>query len=324
VVTGQTADFSVTATGTAPLSYQWKFNGAPIGGATGSAFTIANAQPVNAGTYSVVVTNVAGSITSAVATLTMTVPPGITAQPQDQSVLAGRPANLSVTATGTAPLSYQWLFGGAAISGATASALNLTNAQLANGGAYTVIITNVAGAITSAVANLTVNFTLTATAGYGGTVTQSPDQPSYGANSAVTLTASASVYRFAGWSGDASGTNNPLVVILTTNQIISAHFTSSVPDLIIDNPAAIFTGTWTPDTSSEEYGEDYQYTGTSPNSVSATATFTPTIAVAGSYDVYVGFPTIVKGAPYAQFVLTDADGGFTNTVSESSGSGGWL
>ena len=54
---GQNAAFSVTATGSAPLSYQWRFNSTSLSGATASTYTVTNAQPTNAGSYSVVVTN---------------------------------------------------------------------------------------------------------------------------------------------------------------------------------------------------------------------------------------------------------------------------
>jgi hypothetical protein len=73
-------------------------------------------------------------------------------------------------------------------------------------GNYAVVVTNSLGSITSAPAALTVNFTLTVWATYGGTVTKSPDLPAYAANTVVTLTAApVSVYTFFGWSGDASG-----------------------------------------------------------------------------------------------------------------------
>jgi hypothetical protein len=71
---GQTATFAVAAVGTAPLSYQWRFNGAAIAGATSPTFAIPNAQPSNAGNYDVVVSNPFGSATSAVAVLTVQVP----------------------------------------------------------------------------------------------------------------------------------------------------------------------------------------------------------------------------------------------------------
>ena len=74
-------------------------------------------QPTNGGSYAVVVTNTAGSMTSAVAVLTVLVPPSITAQPTNLSVVEGANASFSVTASGTAPLSYQWQFNGAALPG---------------------------------------------------------------------------------------------------------------------------------------------------------------------------------------------------------------
>lgn len=70
--TGNNVQFDVTAGGTAALSYQWRFNGTNIAGATGSTYTRLNAQAVHAGNYSVVITNSSGSVTSAVATFTLT------------------------------------------------------------------------------------------------------------------------------------------------------------------------------------------------------------------------------------------------------------
>src|SRR5205823_6402508 len=137
---GQPATFSVSAGGTAPLSYQWRFNAANISGATASSYTIASAQPTDAGSYSVVITNIAGSITSATATLTVNIPPSITTQPSDQPVNQGQVATFNVAATGTAPLSYQWTFNAANISGATDNSYSDTNAQPADAGSYAVIV----------------------------------------------------------------------------------------------------------------------------------------------------------------------------------------
>jgi len=64
VLAGSNATFSVSATGPGPLSYQWKFNGTNISGATGSVLSLANVQPINAGSYQVIVTNANGSATS--------------------------------------------------------------------------------------------------------------------------------------------------------------------------------------------------------------------------------------------------------------------
>jgi len=77
VVAGQSPQFSVTASGTEPLSYQWYFNtNTPLAGADSNSWTVVNAQVANEGTYHVVITNVAGAVTSSVASLTIaTLPP---------------------------------------------------------------------------------------------------------------------------------------------------------------------------------------------------------------------------------------------------------
>ena len=145
VVVGQDASFSVVATGSPPPNYQWRFNGANLAGATSSVLTRDNAQTTNAGSYTVVVTNAAGSVTSAVATLTVNVPPGITTQPQNQTVATDQSASFSVVASGTVPLSYQWQFNGAPIPGATSSAYTVANAQITDAGVYSVSVWNVVG-----------------------------------------------------------------------------------------------------------------------------------------------------------------------------------
>ena len=73
---GLSATFSVSATGSTPLSYQWRFNMTNIAGATTNTLTITNAQATNAGLYSVVITNIAGTNVSSNAVLTVT-PPGV-------------------------------------------------------------------------------------------------------------------------------------------------------------------------------------------------------------------------------------------------------
>jgi len=155
---GQTATFSVVASGTAPLSYQWQKNGSPIGGATSATYTTpATAATDNGATFRVVVSNSAGSATSNNATLTVQSAPSITTQPANQTVNVGQTATFSVVASGAAPLSYQWQKNGSPIGGAT-SASYTTPATVAtdNGATFNVVVSNSAGSATSNNATLTV------------------------------------------------------------------------------------------------------------------------------------------------------------------------
>src|SRR5215469_9310129 len=147
VTAGQTATFAVVATGTAPLSYQWRKNGTAIGGATSSSYTTPiTATTDNGEQFTVVVSNSAGSVTSSVATLTVNaaaVAPSITTQPSSQTVTAGQTGSFSVTATGTAPLSYQWRKNGVNITGATSSSYTTPATTTTDSGStFSVVVTN--------------------------------------------------------------------------------------------------------------------------------------------------------------------------------------
>ncbi len=156
------ATFSVVATGDAPLTYQWRRNGVNVAGATSATYTKTPTSVAtdNGATYSVVVTNGAGSATSASALLTVNptpVAPSITAQPASTTVTMPAAATFSVTATGTAPLTYQWRRGGVNIVGATNASYVLSPTAMAdNGAVIDVVVTNAAGSATSAPATLTV------------------------------------------------------------------------------------------------------------------------------------------------------------------------
>ena len=101
VVVGQTAEFSVSASGTAPLSYQWWFGSNAIGGQTNWTLVLNNVQLTNAGTYAVVVSNLVGSVLSSNAMLTVLVPVMIIAQPTNEAAYVGSAASFVVAASGT-------------------------------------------------------------------------------------------------------------------------------------------------------------------------------------------------------------------------------
>ncbi len=159
VTAGQTATFTVVATGTAPLSYQWQKNGVAIGGATAASYTTpATTLADNGSQFIVVVSNTAGSATSNAATLTVNAPPSITSQPVNQTVAAGQTATFTVVATGTAPLSYQWQENGVAISGANAASYTTPPTTSSdNGSQFSVVVSNAFGTVTSSSATLTIS-----------------------------------------------------------------------------------------------------------------------------------------------------------------------
>ena len=118
---------------------------------------LTNVSTNNAGNYAVVIANPYGSVTSAVATLTVLGQPVILVQPASEEVLAGGDATLSVTATGTPPLYFFWYVNLTnLLQAGTNAALVVSDASDADAGSYTVVITNAYGTATSGVATLTV------------------------------------------------------------------------------------------------------------------------------------------------------------------------
>src|SRR5256884_7635183 len=109
VTTGQTATFAVVAGGTAPLSYQWQKNGASIAGATAANYTTPATTTADSGsTFAVVVSNSAGTVTSAAATLTVSAAAGAptnTKPPTNQTETAGTNPSLAVVIKSTPPRS---------------------------------------------------------------------------------------------------------------------------------------------------------------------------------------------------------------------------
>lgn len=189
VFTGQPLSLSVTAAGQG-LQYQWVLGGTPINGATTATYSVAVAAQANAGTYTVQVSNPAGSITSENAVVTIAPAPTISQQPANQTVFTTQKLTITVAASGSS-LSYQWQKQSSGsysdISGATAASYIVNSAALTDAGNYQVIVSNPAGSVTSGVALVTIKGP--------PVITINPVSQSVNANSSVTL------------SGDASGTS---------------------------------------------------------------------------------------------------------------------
>jgi len=155
--------FIVTATGTGPLFYQWRKGGVDIPDQTSATLSLTNVQTTDAGSYDVIISNVVGSVTSAVVTLTVQVPASISTQPLSQTVVASTSVSFSVVATGDPAPTYQWRKDGSNLTGQTSSTLDLNNVDLAEAGDYDVVITNAVGSLTSESATLTVRVPVTIT-----------------------------------------------------------------------------------------------------------------------------------------------------------------
>ena len=154
---GTTVTFSVVATGSAPLSYQWSFDGTNLDGAVGATLTLTNVQSDEAGDYTVGVTNAFGGSQSSNAILTVAaLPPTILVQPVNQTNTAGLTASFNVSAAGSLPLSYQWTWNGTNVAGGTNATLVLTAVQPDQAGIYEVWVTNEFGTVLSSNAVLSV------------------------------------------------------------------------------------------------------------------------------------------------------------------------
>jgi hypothetical protein len=159
VTEGGAASFGVTTTGSGPMTFQWLKNGVAIPSATSAGYTTSALSLADTGTkFSVQVTNRAGSILSDEAIATVTAPPTILTQPIDKTVLYGTPTTFTVVVSASAPITYQWYRGTAAIPGATGASYTLASPQVAtdNGAQFHVIATNPLGSVTSRTATLRV------------------------------------------------------------------------------------------------------------------------------------------------------------------------
>jgi len=153
---GGAVNFSVSADGPS-LAYQWWHGGLDVPGATNSTLIISNALAGAQGNYFVVVSNFAGSSTSAVATLSFDASAlSILVPPKNATAEAGYSASFNVLVSGIPPFAYQWEHNGLPINGATNSTLAISGVSTSDAGGYAVVVTNGYATLTSSAAQLTV------------------------------------------------------------------------------------------------------------------------------------------------------------------------
>ena len=186
---GELASFSVVVADTRGLAYQWCFNGTNLSGATGDALLLTNVNALNEGPYTVVLVNGSGSITSAPAMLWIDADRDGLPDSWEQTYFGGLAQNP------TGDFDHDGISNLDEFSDGT-NPTNSTSAQ----------------------------FRL-AVLSDGGSVTVTPSKLSYTNGEVVTLTATAFAPDiFHGWTGDASGTNNPLTLVMSTNKTVFARF----------------------------------------------------------------------------------------------------
>ncbi len=152
---GTPVTFTVVASSSTSLTYQWKFNGGPISGATQSFYTIPSvSRAANAGQYQVIVSNSDGPTPSSLATLTVVTVPQVVSQPISQVADPGASVSITPSTRGGRPLTFSWYQNGVFVS--PSSNLVFNSAQPSNSGPYQLVVSNPYGSTTSAVAQVTV------------------------------------------------------------------------------------------------------------------------------------------------------------------------
>jgi hypothetical protein len=268
--------------------------------------------------------------------------PNLTMQPQGRTVIIGTNVTFTAWGTGSKPFYYRWRLNGANLSGATSPNLVLTNVQLSHSGAYSVVVSNVSGVTTSAVAMLNVIATPTlfdvavVPGGRSAIITwrstnAADSQIEYGLTPSYGLAT----------PRDFLLTTNHSVMVCGLEQGISYYFGvvsraggetyrsdgwsfSTAGELVVDNPEATFSGSWLGGTASpDKYSADYRYISTVPGGNTASATYAPAISVSGNYDVQIWYPQGGNRTTNAAISIYHNGGAMNVRVNQQTGGGGW-
>ena len=182
---GDSISFTITATGTIPISYQWIKNDTIISGATLTSYIIPHLSIADAGGYKCVLSNICGNDTSIVANLTVnTTSPTITHQPENEFTCLGNDISFTLTPSGSSPFSYQWLLNDTTQLWGYDSIYTVYYPISSDAGFYKCIVSNACGFATSDSATLTLNLP--------PSITQQPNGDTICSGSNKTFTVAAS------------------------------------------------------------------------------------------------------------------------------------
>ena len=156
LLAGENGHLRSVGGGTLPLSYYWRKDGQVVTGATEAVLALTSITALQAGSYTLQVSNRFGSTLSAPVTVMVVEAPGVISSPQNATVSLGGRLTLSVNATGTGPVTYQWRHNGMPIPNGTNAVMEISPVTLADGGTYTAVASNPWGLIETAPALVTV------------------------------------------------------------------------------------------------------------------------------------------------------------------------
>ena len=239
-------------------------------GQLGDGTTTQRNSPVSVSGMSLA-TIISGNAASHTLAVGVPLPPVITSQPTNQTVVAGSNVTFTVIATGFAPLSYQWQFNGTNLNGATGTNYSRTGVMWTNAGSYTVVVSNSVGSITSSVAVLTVN-KATPTV----TIWPTASTITYGQTLAASLLSggSASVagtFAFTTPSTAPSTGTASQAVTFTPTDTTNYNIVSGTANVTV-NPATPSVTTW-PTASTITYGQTLAASSLSGGSASVAGSF---------------------------------------------------
>lgn len=284
-------------------------------------------------------------------------PPAIVTHPLDTSVYPEQDATFTVSATGSGTLTYQWLFNGDTIPGATSNSFTRVSVQPEDAGFYSVVVSNHLGAVisdTALLALLDSPYVSGVQASPGSrsaliswsTTVPSDSQVQFDPASFLTPNAMAAAAAAQGSFSAGSYTDPALttnhVVLLTglqpgtrysyqtlstagSNTYVSGVYQfTTAGSIILDNSDATYTGTWTEGTiSTDKYGSNYVFATSVTGSATATATWRPNIITPGKYNVSIWYPQGGNRAPNAPYLVSYNGGTLNPTVNQQSGGGSW-